>query len=77
MRTSTTVEASSGNWRETVDFVTEAEKLGLDICWVAEAWGSEAPSRCPAGTRSPCACRCAPSTTSPSTWPRSRPRCCG
>ncbi|WP_306317367.1 MULTISPECIES: LLM class flavin-dependent oxidoreductase [unclassified Streptomyces] len=44
MRTSTTVEASGGNWRETVDFVTEAEKLGLDICWVAEAWGSEAPS---------------------------------
>ena len=33
-----------GDWRETVDFVMEAEKLGLDICWVAEAWGSEAPS---------------------------------
>ncbi|MGP8303983.1 LLM class flavin-dependent oxidoreductase [Streptomyces inhibens] len=44
MRTSTTVEASGGDWRETVDFVTEAEKLGMDICWVAEAWGSEAPS---------------------------------
>ncbi|MFF3491795.1 LLM class flavin-dependent oxidoreductase [Streptomyces sp. NPDC002795] len=44
MRTSTTIEASGGNWRETVDYVTEAEKLGLDICWVAEAWGSEAPS---------------------------------
>ncbi|MFJ9086297.1 LLM class flavin-dependent oxidoreductase [Streptomyces sp. NPDC102384] len=44
MRTSTTIEASGGNWRETVDFVTEAERLGLDICWVAEAWGSEAPS---------------------------------
>ncbi|ATL25472.1 LLM class flavin-dependent oxidoreductase [Streptomyces formicae] len=44
MRTSTTVEASGANWRETVDFVTEAEKLGMDICWVAEAWGSEAPS---------------------------------
>ncbi|MEU6847257.1 LLM class flavin-dependent oxidoreductase [Streptomyces sp. NPDC046716] len=44
MRTSTTIEASGGNWRETVDFVTEAEKLGMDICWVAEAWGSEAPS---------------------------------
>ncbi|MFF0290628.1 LLM class flavin-dependent oxidoreductase [Streptomyces sp. NPDC005262] len=44
MRTSTTIEASGGNWPETVDFVTEAEKLGLDICWVAEAWGSEAPS---------------------------------
>ncbi|QEU96391.1 LLM class flavin-dependent oxidoreductase [Streptomyces kanamyceticus] len=44
MRTSTTIEASGANWRETVDFVTEAEKLGMDICWVAEAWGSEAPS---------------------------------
>ncbi|MGW6357353.1 LLM class flavin-dependent oxidoreductase [Streptomyces sp. NPDC055092] len=44
MRTSTTIEASGGSWRETVDFVTEAERLGMDICWVAEAWGSEAPS---------------------------------
>lgn len=43
MRTSTTIEASTG-WSETVDFVTEAEKLGMDICWVAEAWGAEAPS---------------------------------
>jgi F420-dependent oxidoreductase-like protein len=43
MRTATTVEFA-GNWRETVDFVLEAEKLGLDICWVAEAWGSDAPS---------------------------------
>ncbi|WSQ06891.1 LLM class flavin-dependent oxidoreductase [Streptomyces sp. NBC_01231] len=44
MRTSTTIEASGGDWREIVDYVTEAEKLGLDLCWVAEAWGSEAPS---------------------------------
>ncbi|MFE5369869.1 LLM class flavin-dependent oxidoreductase [Streptomyces mirabilis] len=44
MRTSTTIEASGGSWPETVGFVIEAEKLGLDICWVAEAWGSEAPS---------------------------------
>lgn len=43
MRTATTVEASRG-WRETLDFVLEAEKLGLDECWVAEAWGSDAPS---------------------------------
>lgn len=43
MRTATTIEAST-NWPETVDFVTEAEKLGMDICWVAEAWGAEAPS---------------------------------
>lgn len=45
MRTATTVEASQrGTWQETLDFVVEAEKLGLDICWVAEAWGSDAPS---------------------------------
>ncbi|MER5372786.1 LLM class flavin-dependent oxidoreductase [Streptomyces sp. NPDC002553] len=44
MRTATTIEGSGGNWRETAAFVLEAEKLGLDICWVAEAWGSDAPS---------------------------------
>ncbi|BBC29718.1 F420-dependent methylene-tetrahydromethanopterinreductase [Streptomyces graminofaciens] len=44
MRTSTTIEASGSDWRDIVAYVTEAEKLGLDICWVAEAWGSEAPS---------------------------------
>ncbi|MFI6356284.1 LLM class flavin-dependent oxidoreductase [Streptomyces sp. NPDC050743] len=45
MRTATTIEASGGeNWSEQADFVVEAEKLGLDICWVAEAWGSDAPS---------------------------------
>jgi F420-dependent oxidoreductase-like protein len=44
VRTATTIEASSGPWSATVDFVTEAEKLGLDLCWVAEAWGSDAPS---------------------------------
>jgi F420-dependent oxidoreductase-like protein len=45
MRTATTIEASGGDtWQGQVDFVVEAEKLGLDICWVAEAWGSDAPS---------------------------------
>ncbi|MFD4193737.1 MULTISPECIES: LLM class flavin-dependent oxidoreductase [Amycolatopsis] len=43
MRTATTVEASSG-FGEVKDFVVEAEKLGLDVCWVAEAWGSDGPS---------------------------------
>ncbi|HYB34412.1 MAG TPA: LLM class flavin-dependent oxidoreductase [Mycobacterium sp.] len=41
MRTATTVEASGP---DVVGFVVEAEKLGLDVCWVAEAWGSDAPS---------------------------------
>jgi F420-dependent oxidoreductase-like protein len=44
MRTATTVEGSAGNWPEITEFVCEAEKLGLDICWVAEAWGTDAPS---------------------------------
>ena len=44
MRTATTIEASAGDWREIAEFVVESEKLGLDICWVAEAWGADAPS---------------------------------
>jgi F420-dependent oxidoreductase-like protein len=45
MRTATTIEASGGgNFAQQADFVLEAEKLGLDICWVAEAWGSDGPS---------------------------------
>lgn len=45
MRAATTVEASGfQDWSRQRDFVVEAEKLGLDICWVAEAWGSDAPS---------------------------------
>ena len=44
MRTATTIEASGGDWRETVEFVREAERIGLDACFVAEAWGSDAPS---------------------------------
>jgi F420-dependent oxidoreductase-like protein len=43
MRTATTVELSGGA-TETTAFAVEAEKLGLDVCWVAEAWGSDAPS---------------------------------
>ncbi len=44
MRTATTIEASGGDWQQSVEFVLEAEKLGLDICWVAEAWGADAAS---------------------------------
>ena len=45
LRAATTIEASGfQDWSKQRDFVIEAEKLGLDICWVAEAWGSDAPS---------------------------------
>ncbi len=43
MRTATTVEFS-GAPGDVASFVVEAEKLGLDVCWVAEAWGADAPS---------------------------------
>jgi F420-dependent oxidoreductase-like protein len=43
MRTATTVELSRAA-TEVVTFAVEAEKLGLDVCWVAEAWGTDAPS---------------------------------
>src|SRR5271156_3124547 len=43
MRTATTVELSSATY-EVIELAVEAEKLGLDVCWVAEAWGTDAPS---------------------------------
>jgi F420-dependent oxidoreductase-like protein len=43
MRTATTVEFGTG-WRDSVALVLEAERLGMDVCWVAEAWGADAPS---------------------------------
>lgn len=35
--------AASGkeDWQEQVDFVREAERLGVDFCWSAEAWGQD------------------------------------
>jgi F420-dependent oxidoreductase-like protein len=43
MRTATSIEVSRTP-RQTLDFALEAEKLGVDVCWVAEAWGSDAAS---------------------------------
>ena len=43
MRTATTVEFGAEQ-RERAEFVIEAERLGLDVCWVAEAWGADAVS---------------------------------
>ncbi len=44
MRTAIALAADAGPWQELVDFVLEAERLGVDVAWVAEAWGSDAPS---------------------------------
>ncbi|MGH8973696.1 MAG: LLM class F420-dependent oxidoreductase [Acidimicrobiia bacterium] len=42
MRTAVMLSAETGPWPELVDFVVEAEHLGVDVCWVAEAWGCDA-----------------------------------
>ncbi|AEA26388.1 LLM class flavin-dependent oxidoreductase [Pseudonocardia benzenivorans] len=44
MRTSTTIEALVGSWQDNLTLAVEAEKLGMDMCWISEAWGSDAPS---------------------------------
>lgn len=41
MRTATTVEFGN-DWHDVADFAVEAERIGLDVCWVAEAWGADA-----------------------------------
>jgi F420-dependent oxidoreductase-like protein len=44
MRTAVMLSAEAGPWGQLVDYVVEAERLGADMCWVAEAWGCDAPS---------------------------------
>ena len=44
MRTAVQLAAEGGPWPALVDYVVEAERLGVDVCWVAEAWGCDAPT---------------------------------
>ena len=44
MRTAVMLSAEAQPWPELVDYVVEAERLGVDVCWVAEAWGADAVS---------------------------------
>jgi F420-dependent oxidoreductase-like protein len=44
MRTSIQLSAEAGPWEGLVTYVREAERLGVDVVWVAEAWGADAPS---------------------------------
>ena len=41
MRVGITVTVD-GHWPDVVDYVVEAERLGVAVCWTAEAWGSDA-----------------------------------
>ena len=42
MRTAIQLAAETGPWTDLVTWVVEAERLGVDHCWVAEAWGGDA-----------------------------------
>lgn len=42
MRSAIQLSADAGAWLGQVEFVQEAERLGVDVVWVAEAWGADA-----------------------------------
>lgn len=42
MRTAVQLSADASAWPSQVDYVVEAERLGVDMVWVAEAWGADA-----------------------------------
>jgi F420-dependent oxidoreductase-like protein len=42
MRVAIQLAAEQGPWEELVSYVCEAERLGVELCWVAEAWGCDA-----------------------------------
>ena len=44
MRTAISLSAEERSWDELVTYVLEAERLGVDICWVTEGWGGDAVS---------------------------------
>jgi F420-dependent oxidoreductase-like protein len=44
MRVAISLSATGGPWGDFVTYVQEAERLGVAMCFVAEAWGSDAVS---------------------------------
>ena len=44
MRTSIQLAAEAAPWPELVAFVVEAERIGVDMVWVAESWGCDCVS---------------------------------
>lgn len=44
MRVAVQVSNPGTGWSDVVDYVVEAERIGVDACWVAEAWGADAAS---------------------------------
>jgi alkanesulfonate monooxygenase SsuD/methylene tetrahydromethanopterin reductase-like flavin-dependent oxidoreductase (luciferase family) len=44
MHVAITLSATGGPWGDFVTYVQEAERLGAAMCFVAEAWGTDAVS---------------------------------
>ena len=44
MRVAIALSATGGPWGDFVTYVQEAERLGVALCFVAEAWGTDAVS---------------------------------
>lgn len=42
IRTAIAIDGDPRRWPTTVDYVREAERLGVDAVWTAEAWGADA-----------------------------------
>ena len=42
MRVSISLRLANDDWRQASDYVVEAERLGVDCLWSAEAWGHDA-----------------------------------
>ena len=42
LRTAIQVSNPGAGWDHVSTFVRESERLGVDCCWVAEAWGADA-----------------------------------
>src|SRR5512144_2690912 len=42
MRVAISLRLANDDWRTASDYVVEAERLGVDVVWSAEAWGHDA-----------------------------------
>ena len=45
MRVAISLSTTAGPWGDFVTYIQEAERLGVDVCFIPEAWGTDAVSR--------------------------------
>ena len=44
MRVAVQLGSAGGSWQDAVTYVQEAERIGVEVCFVAEAWGTDGVS---------------------------------